>query len=116
MRLCGCEIREVESDFTRALETNPLVIRHVTGCGDNANALHDVAFACDEVELSGIAHRHEVVREVARGRSLVGVRGELVLSRLHHVPGLRERRTYLTVRGASGVAARVVEMQVRVDD
>src|SRR5438046_4005673 len=105
------EVREEADPLTTALNQYRLVIRHVSGRREAADAGKGLRLAVDERERD----RLEVGREVARRRALVGVARELQLPPLNDVAGLWEAQSDATRRIAVGIAARVIEMQVRID-
>src|SRR5256884_322279 len=105
------EVREEADPLTAALNQDRLVIGHVSGRREAADAGKGLRLAVDEREWD----RLEVGREVARRRALVGVARELELPPLDDVAGLWETESDATRRIAVGIAARVIEVQVRID-
>src|SRR5437764_264457 len=105
------EVREEADPLTAALNQDRLVIGHVSGRREAADAGKGRRLAVDEREWD----RLEVGREVARRRALVGVARELQLPPLDDVAGLWETESDATRRIAVGIAARVIEVQVRID-
>src|SRR2546426_9265504 len=105
------EVREKADPLTAALNQYRLVIRHVSGRREAADAGQGLRLAVDERERD----RLEVGREVARRRALVGVARELQLAPLDDVASLWEAQSDATRRIAGGIAARVIEMQVGID-
>src|SRR5437660_11672349 len=80
------EVREEADPLTAALNQDRLVIGHVSGRREAADAGKGLRLAVDEREWDQL----EVGREVARRRAPVDVAGELHVPPLHDVPGLRE--------------------------
>ena len=78
--------------------------------------------ALEQPPALGGGDRLVVVGEIARAGALVGAAGELELPLLHHVGRVGERgphvapRVVLQLGVQRGVAARVVEVEVRIDD
>src|SRR5437879_11736608 len=105
------EVREEADPLTTALNQYRLVIRHVSGRREAADAGKGLRLAVDERERD----RLEVGREVARRRALVGVARELQLPPLDDVASLWEAQRDATRRIAVGIAARVIESQVDID-
>src|SRR5437667_10691038 len=105
------EVREEADPLTAALNQYRLVIRHVSGRREAADAGKGLRLAVDERERD----RLEVGREVTRRRALVGVARELQLPPLDDVASLWETQSDATRRIAVGIAARVIEVQVRID-
>src|SRR5436190_5898330 len=93
-----------------------MMVRRVAWRRDRTNARDDLALALDEVEPSGLLDRHKIVREITACRALVGMRRVLVLALLHHVSGVRKRRSKVSLRVARRVSAGMIEMQMTVDD
>src|ERR1043166_3649857 len=75
----------------------------------------DLLLAIDEVVPAGLGDRDEVVIEVAGRRAFVGMGSIVVLTLLDDISGLRKRELHLPRRALAGIAAGVVEMQMRVD-
>src|SRR5256714_10052102 len=105
------EIREKADPLTAALNQYRLVIGHVSGRREAADAGKGLRLAVDERERD----RLEVGREVARRRALVGVARGLQLPPLDDVASLWEAQRDATRRIAVGITARVIEMQVGID-
>src|SRR5438067_13808622 len=105
------EVCEKADPLTAALNQDRLVIGHVSGRREAADAGTGLRLAVDEREWD----RLEVGREVARRRALVGGARELQLPPLDDVAGLWETESDATRRIAVGIAARVIEVQVRID-
>src|SRR5205823_7401807 len=105
------EVREEADPLTAALNQDRLVIGHVSGRREAADAGKGLRLAVDEREWD----RLEVGREVARRRALVGVARELQLPPLDDVAGRWETESDATRRIAVGIAARVIAVQVRID-
>src|SRR5207247_6605364 len=106
------EVREEADPLTAAVNQYRLVIGHVSRRREAADAGKGLRLAVDERERD----RLEVGREVARRRALVGVARELQLPPLDDVAGLWETQSDATRRIAVGIAARVMEVQVRIDN
>src|SRR6059036_2850941 len=105
------EVCEKADPLTAALNQYRLVIGHVSGRREAADAGKGLRVAVDERERD----RLEVGREVTRRRALVGVARELQLPPLDDVAGLWEAQTDATRWIAVGIAARVIEVQVGID-
>src|SRR5438309_3770199 len=88
------EVREEADPLTAALNQDRLVIGHVSGRREAADAGKGLRLAVDEREWD----RLEVGREVARRRALVGVARELQLPPLDDVAGLWETESDATRR------------------
>ena len=107
MRNGGHQVGDETGLLARALEQDRLVIGHMTGCRDPADAGQDFGVAVDQLER----HAREVVWQVTARGALIGVRGKVQLAALHDVACVRKCESL-----ARQVAAGVIEMQVRVDD
>src|SRR2546425_10096885 len=105
------EVREEADSLTAAVNQYRLVIGHVSGRREAADAGKGLRLAVDERERD----RLEVGREVTRRRALVGVARELQLPPLDDVASLWETQSDATRGIAVGIAARVIEVQVRID-
>ena len=80
-----------------------------------AHARQDFPLALDQFKATSLDNRIPIGRKVARRGPLVRPLGIDELSALHDVARIRERRRHLPVGSASRVAARMVEVQMRVD-
>src|SRR5256885_8936301 len=105
------EVREKADPLTAAPNQYRLVIGHVSGRREAADAGKGLRLAVDERERD----RLEVGREVARRRALVGVARELQVPLLDEVTCPWEAHLGATRRISVGIAARVIEVQVRID-
>src|SRR2546428_13274051 len=96
------EVREEADPLTAALNQYRLVIGHVSGRREAADAGKGLRLAVDERGWD----RLEGGREVARRRALVGVARGLQLPPLGDVAGLWETQRDASPRVAAGSAAR----------
>src|SRR5438034_11370595 len=95
-----------------ALPIYRLVERHVTGGGEAADTRERLRFSVQQLER----HALEVVGQIARRGTLVRMSGELELPPLHHVAGIGEARQHRASAVPVRVAARVIEVEMGVDD
>src|SRR5438034_2412421 len=95
-----------------ALPIYRLVERHVTGGGEAADPRERLRFPVQQLER----HALEVVGQIARRGTLVRMSGELELPPLHHVAGIGEARQHRASAVPVRVAARVIEVEMGVDD
>src|SRR6267378_3315953 len=83
----------------------------MSGCRQPADPRQDLRLAVDQLEWDAL----EIGGEVAARGALIGVPGEVELPSLHDVTGLGERETDLAGGVDPIVAARVIEVEMRVD-
>src|SRR5437764_13520327 len=102
------EVCEKADPLTAALNQYRLVIGHVSGRREAADAGKGLRLALDERERD----RLDVGRDVARRRALVGVPRELQLPLLADLPSRRQAERHPTRRVGVGIAARAIERAV----
>src|SRR5439155_23808189 len=102
------EVCEKADPLTAALNQYRLVIGHVSGRREAADAGKGLRVAVDERERD----RLEVGREVTRRRARGGVARELQLPALDDGASLGEPQRDASRRRAGGIAARVFDVQV----
>src|SRR2546430_17365212 len=101
------EVREKADPLTAALNQYRLVIRHVSGRREAADAGKGLRLALDERERD----RLEVGREVARRRALVGVARPVQLPLLANVSRLWVAQRDATRQIAVGSAGPAIPLQ-----
>ena len=109
------QVAEQHGALAARLQQDALMVRCVAGGGNDPDPGDDIALAVHEVESTRFVDRHEVVVEVAGRRSLVDVRRVVVLTGLHDIPGVGEGQANRTLTVPIGIAAGMIEVQVRVD-
>src|ERR1043165_6966970 len=110
------EVGEAVERSARALQTPALHRARVAGHGFEPQARQDLVVRGHQLKLAAPGERSPVLREVAGAGALVRAFGVLVLGARDEVARVREGRDRSPVVFEFGVAARVVEVQVRVDD
>src|SRR5436309_324006 len=86
-------IAEIEGALATRFDEDALMERRMSWSRHNADALHDLARPADKLDTPERYDGHEVALEVARGSTLVGMRGEIVLAAANDVASVWKRRS-----------------------
>src|SRR5688572_10740240 len=116
MRRSWDDIRQKTCGLVIRCQYDRLMVRRMPRRRQHTNAGDDLGWAFHKSEAAGFVHGIEVVRQITRAHTLVTIMRPFPLTALHNVFGVRKRHANLAVLIFYGVAARVIEMQMRVDD
>ena len=107
------QVTRVDRGLAAGAEDNRRVICRVAGRREEAQPGNDVVLAFDQLQLSRLVQRDEVLRKIGPFRPVVRMAGHIVFAGLDVVPGIRERWYHLPI-AHHRIPATVVGVKVRV--